>query len=453
MIKNNVLIVLVISSVVFLRVLFDGINQIETHYEEAQYWVWSQNLSLSYLSKGPFIASAIKVSNIIFGQTYLGLKFFSYLAFIGSLIFLTLTSKKLTKDENNFSTGLLISAFSPALFILGGVASTDIFLFFFWSLALYAYVSFYKNRDERWFYVIALSVGLGTLTKLSMALLPLSILAYFLFSDLRKYFLSAHLYLAALLALIVCSPILVWNAQNDWVSISHEIGHLVSAVPSRNPEILLLTLFFTIPSAIFLIDKETRSRFFSKRFNFLLYPVLVMVIFFVIKSFSGKIQPNWSIPVFLTLIPIFSCILDGQKRKILLPSFILVGSIFILANKDISSRFLPYDPLHPTRGWNETFHNLIQNESYSILVSNDYKLLSSLAYFKNEPEKIHLISDKNTRLSHYNLWNRMKRPSDNILYVTYSNNQIIDDELVCTLVRNVDIYTRKQLTLYNCTSK
>jgi hypothetical protein len=178
-----------------------------------------------------------------------------------------------------------------------------------------------------------------------------------------------------------------------------------------------------------------------------------MVIFFVIKSFSGKIQPNWSIPVFLTLIPIFSCILDGQKRKILLPSFILVGSIFILSNKDISSRFLPYDPLHPTRGWNETFHNLIQNESYSILVSNDYKLLSSLAYFKNEPEKIHLISDKNTRLSHYNLWNRMKRPSDNILYVTYSNNQIIDDELVCTLVRNVDIYTRKQLTLYNCTSK
>ena len=103
MIKNNVLIVLVISSVVFLRVLFDAINQIEIHYEEAQYWVWSQNLSLSYLSKGPFIASAISVSNIIFGQTYLGLKFFPYLAFIGSLIFLTLTSKRLTKDKSNFA--------------------------------------------------------------------------------------------------------------------------------------------------------------------------------------------------------------------------------------------------------------------------------------------------------------------------------------------------------------
>ena len=453
MIKNNVLIVLVISSVVFLRVLFDAINQIEIHYEEAQYWVWSQNLSLSYLSKGPFIASAISVSNIIFGQTYLGLKFFPYLAFIGSLIFLTLTSKRLTKDESNFTTGLLISAFSPALFILGGVASTDILLFFFWSLALYAYVSFYKDRDERWFYVIALSVGLGTLTKLSMVLLPLSILAYFLFSDLRKYFLSAHLYLAALLALILCSPILVWNAQNDWVSVSHEIGHLVSAVPSRNPEILLLTLFFTIPSAIFLIYKETRYRFFSKRFNFILYPVLVMVIFFVIKSFSGKIQPNWSIPVFLTLIPIFSSILYGLKRKIILPSLMIISSIFLLSNKDISSKLIAYDPLHPTRGWNNTFQNLFQNETYSVLASDDYKLLSSSAYFMNEPLRLHLFSDNNTRPSHYNLWNRLETPTDNILYITYSNNEISDSNLACTFIRSVDIYTRKQLTLYNCTSK
>ena len=453
MTKNNVLIILIISLVVIFRVFFDVINEIETHYEEAQYWVWSQNPSLSYLSKGPLIANAISVSNFIFGQTYLGLKFFSYLALIGSIFFLSLGSKQLSKNKNYFTTGLLISALSPALFLLGGVASTDIFLFFFWSIALYAYISFYVTRDERWFYIIALSVGLGILTKLSMILFPLSILIYFLFSKMRKYFFSVHLYLAALLVLILSLPILIWNAQNDWVTISHEIGHLVSSKPSQNAEILFLTLFVTIPSSLFLIQKEIRSKIFNARFGFLLYPILVMVIFFVIKSFSGKIQPNWSIPVFLTLIPIFSCILDGQKRKILLPSFILVGSIFMLSNKDISSRFLPYDPLHPTRGWNETFHNLIQNESYSILVSNDYKLLSSLAYFKNEPEKLHLISDKNTRLSHYNLWNRMKRPSDNILYVTYSNNQIIDDELVCTLVRNVDIYTRKQLTLYNCTSK
>ena len=221
MTKNNALIILVISLVVIFRVFFDVINEIETHYEEAQYWVWSQNPSLSYLFKGPLIANAISVSNFIFGQTYLGLKFFSYLALIGSIFFLSLGSKQLSKNKNYFTTGLLISALSPALFLLGGVASTDIFLFFFWSIALYAYISFYVTRDERWFYIIALSVGLGILTKLSIILFPLSILIYFLFSKMRKYFFSVHLYLAALLVLILSLPILIWNAQNDWVTISH----------------------------------------------------------------------------------------------------------------------------------------------------------------------------------------------------------------------------------------
>mgnify|MGYP001230727140 FL=1 len=124
--KNNVFIVLVISLVVIFRVLFDFINQIEIHYEEAQYWVWSQNLSLSYLSKGPFIASAISISNFIFGQTYAGLKLFSYLALVGCIIFLSLASERLSKDRNTFTYGLLASGLSPAFFIIVCVATTDI---------------------------------------------------------------------------------------------------------------------------------------------------------------------------------------------------------------------------------------------------------------------------------------------------------------------------------------
>ena len=96
---------------------------------------------------------------------------------------------------------------------------------------------------------------------------------------------------------------------------------------------------------------------------------------------------------------------------------------------------------------------LFQNETYSVLASDDYKLLSSSAYFMNEPHRLHLFSDNNTRPSHYNLWNRLETPTDNILYITYSNNEISDSNLACTFIRSVDIYTRKQLTLYNCTSK
>jgi len=117
--------------------------------DEAQYWVWSQNLSLSFLSKGPLAPSLIALSNQIFGQTYFGLKFFSFVAYLGTIITLSLTAFKISNKKTSFYNALILSALSPAIFILGGVASTDIFLFLFWSLTLLCYVCFLKERDEK----------------------------------------------------------------------------------------------------------------------------------------------------------------------------------------------------------------------------------------------------------------------------------------------------------------
>ena len=51
-------------------------------------------------------------------------------------------------------------------------------------------------------------------------------------------------------------PILIWNYQNDWVSVQHEFGHLVSDNPTTNPEVLFFTLLITIPSVLFVLNKK-----------------------------------------------------------------------------------------------------------------------------------------------------------------------------------------------------
>ena len=251
-----------VIAILFARVAFDVINQIEVHFDEAQYWVWSQNLSLSYLSKGPLVPSLIAFSNQIFGQTYFGLKFFSFVAYLGTIITLSLTAFKISNKKTSFYNALILSALSPAIFILGGVASTDIFLFLFWSLTLLSYVCFFKDRDEKWFYVIGITTGLGILAKLTMVLLPLSILLYFLTTDLRKYFLNIHIYLSAIITVLISSPILIWNAQNNWLTLFHEIDHLVSETPTLNPEVLLFTLILTVPSSLFLFSNKIRESVF-----------------------------------------------------------------------------------------------------------------------------------------------------------------------------------------------
>ena len=454
MTKSNSLFAFLFLSLVFsARLLFDLINAIEIHFEEAQYWVWSQNLSLSYLSKGPLVPSMIAFSNLIFGQSYLGLKFFSYIAYAGTALFLSLTALKLSGREESFNTALVFSALSPALFLLGGIASTDIYLFFFWSLIIFAYVCFFTDRDEKWFYVIGISTGLGILAKLSMALLPLSILLYFFATDLKKYFFSIHIYISALLTFLISSPILIWNAQNNWVTFFHEIDHLVSETPSANPEILVLTLLLTIPCSLLIFMSQIREKVFSSKFNFLIYPTLLLILFFVLKSFMGKIQLNWSVPIFLVLIPIFASISNVGKGSVALISLVLLCPIILLSNKAISSLYTSDDPLHPIRGWGETYKDLFQNEVYDFLASEDYKLLSTAAYFQGTAHNLYLSKSTERRLTHYDLWKPNLNPSNKILFIAYSQKEVPSVHLNCAKIREVKNFPRKHLSLYNCSSK
>ena len=92
----------IIFSALILRILFDVINSMGIHYEEAQYWVWSQNPSLSYLTKGPFIANAIAISEWIFGYGYLGLKFLSFDAYAGTALILGFCAYLISEEKTAF---------------------------------------------------------------------------------------------------------------------------------------------------------------------------------------------------------------------------------------------------------------------------------------------------------------------------------------------------------------
>ena len=446
-IKN---LLLIIFTALTLRVLFDVVNSIDIHYEEAQYWVWSQNSSLSYLTKGPFIAKAIAISEWVFGHGYLGLKFLSFDAYAATAIVLGVCSYLISEEKTALYLGVLFTLFSPAIFALGGVATTDIFIFLFWSLCLMGYIKFLKTKNEKWFYLIGFGVGFGVLTKLSIILFPLSVLIYFAVSEYRIYFRSVTLYKAMLVALILGLPILIWNYQNNWVSVQHEFGHLVSDNPTTNPEVLFFTLLITIPSVLFVLNKKFYQFTQGKLVQPLLIPTLFVLIFFLFKSIAGKIQLNWAIPLFISLIPVVSAFLSKLKFKYLVLNFTGIILLFIFSNINFTKNFTTNDPMHALRGWESEILELFGDAHYDIIISNDYKLLSLSAYYLNDSQNLFLDSSKNSRLTYYDLWDKTVEKNDAILYVSYSNKSILDKSLDCSYLNNVNNHSRKQLTLYTC---
>ena len=100
------------------------------------------------------------------------------------------------------------------------------------------------------------------------------------------------------------------------------------------PKYLLMTMIVTIPSAVLLFIRDIRAKVFSKENSFLLIPFLIMFSFFVLKSFSGKIQLNWTIPLFLTLIPLLSYAVNNKTKSVIALSFFILGQYFCyLINK------------------------------------------------------------------------------------------------------------------------
>ncbi len=452
MIRAKAFPVLILALVIILRILFDYINDIEYHYEETQYWVWSKNLSLSYLTKGPAVSWLIFVSEEVFGQSYFGIKFFPLLALLGTILLLGEIARELSNDSKSRLFGLALAALSPSIFFLGGIASTDIFLFFFWSLFLYGYVKFLKSKNENWFYLIGLATGLGLLSKLSMILLPVSVIIYSAFTSLKKYLVSTKFFISILLALIIFSPVLIWNYSNDWLTLSHEITHLKASIESANPEVLFFSLLLTAPLSVFVLRRNFYLHITSKLNRHVVVPIALILIFFFIKSLFGKVQLNWPIPVFLVFIPLIASYLK-ETRFSLIPGFFIISMISILSNLNFLKIFTDTDPLHPMRGWKNSFQNLNIDKNYSVLVSNDYKLLSQVSFYLKDTKNIKYDRNPDFRMTHYDTWDNEILEKEKIIYLTYDEGKIFNQSLNCILIASSNINPRKDLSLYTCKKK
>src|SRR6266487_2405817 len=59
-------------------------TRLELVLDEAYYWLWSKKLAASYRDKGPAIAWTIAAGTRLFGDTVLGIRFFSVLLSAGT---------------------------------------------------------------------------------------------------------------------------------------------------------------------------------------------------------------------------------------------------------------------------------------------------------------------------------------------------------------------------------
>jgi 4-amino-4-deoxy-L-arabinose transferase-like glycosyltransferase len=196
---------------------------ISPHPDYIDHWMQSRTLQWGYYEHPPMIAWVLRALTSIVGESEAALEG------IAILLNVLILAGTYAVGAGVFGVraaafGLVAAETTP--FFIGGtpLVHIDQPLLLFWLAALWALLRYQRTGHARWLLWMGLFAGLGALSKYTMVLFYLSALVFILMVRARRReLLNPRIYVSGLVSLVVFSPVLIWNAQHDWVSILFQL--------------------------------------------------------------------------------------------------------------------------------------------------------------------------------------------------------------------------------------
>lgn len=270
-------------------------------YEEAYYWNYSQHPALSYFDHPPMVAWLVGASTAVGGDGELWVRLPAILLFAASLVLVHRLARELFDSRVALGAAVLMTVL-PAFEWYSILMLPDAPLLFFWCLGLWAGQRLLASGDARWWWVLGVATGLGMVSKYPAALIPLApLLALALqrrWTLLRRWELPG----AALLALLLFTPVLLWNAENGWASLAYQGTSRMAEATSFQDRLggsLLNQLLMLSPGGLFAVAWAVLAglrRWREPRFQYLLcasVPFLALMLFVATRRL---VQMNWPMP-------------------------------------------------------------------------------------------------------------------------------------------------------------
>ncbi len=367
---------------------------ISLYVDEAQYWTWAQNLEFGYFSKPPMVAFLIFLSTQIWGNTLIGVKFLAMLAYPLSALILFLIAKKLNfSNLMAFWCGILC-LFLPIFSWLGLVVSTDAFLILFWALSFYFFIQALENNSWQNWLCLGLFLGLGLLTKYSMAIFIFSAFLYALFFN-KKILFSIQPYVALLFSFLIFFPNILWNIQNNFPTLKHTAEITIQKKAQGGIFTLLEFLFSQwfisglILGSIFVFLILNKHYWKNKIFQLLFLFAIPFWLVVALQAFLKQANANWAAPAFLTMI--LSCVLFLENKKkwlywaLIVELFISILAYsweWILPNFTHNPKII-HAPFVRAQGWKElakSLENVLKKENTNILIAENRTIIAHLSY-------------------------------------------------------------------------
>ena len=300
----------IVAFAVLLRLIYLGTAELIP--DEAYYWNYTQHMDLSFYDHPPMVAWLIWLGTAIFGNSEFGVRIGSFCCGLITMAYLYALARNLY-DKSTAMRAVMLLVVLPFYFATGMVATADAPLVAAWAATLY-YMERALIADERSAWLgVGIAFGLGILSKYTLGLLgPAALLFVILDPASRRWLRRPHAYLAAALALLLFSPVIIWNFQHDWASITFQSGR-VRGVGDNQFSVhelflhlmVLLTPVGLLAAAMALWPRTERdtSTYARKRRLFVSVFTGVPLSVFLILSIFDSQRFHWAGPLWLAVLP------------------------------------------------------------------------------------------------------------------------------------------------------
>ncbi|QWG25857.1 glycosyltransferase family 39 protein [Bradyrhizobium sediminis] len=199
-------------------------SAIDLRTDEAYYWTWSKEGVLSFLDHPPVIAWFIRFGTAVFGDTNLGVRFAGIVAMLVTQLLLADIVRRVTHDVRAVALAVLMPEAALYYGLLMAKVSPDVALIPFAVAMIWALVRLTESNDARWWLAAGVFAGLALSSKFTAVMLLPAVAAFMLVPKWRSRWLtSPYPWLAALIAVVVFLPVLIWNYQHDWASFRFQL--------------------------------------------------------------------------------------------------------------------------------------------------------------------------------------------------------------------------------------
>ena len=213
---NSLLILIGIGAAIF-HTLTNG--QYGFHRDELDILMNARQLDWGYVAYPPLTSSVARLGLELFGASLQGLRLFSAIG-QGVVVYLVgrmaaaLGGKRLAQVMAALAVGI-----APAALTAGTLIQYMSFDYLWWVLLAFCTIRLLASDNPRWWLGMGAAIGLGMMTKYSMAFFAAGLVAGILLTPARRYLRSPWLWAGAGLAVLIFLPNFIWQVQHDFISL------------------------------------------------------------------------------------------------------------------------------------------------------------------------------------------------------------------------------------------